>query len=430
MTRTRIVLLALALSAPFAVAQHWDIEQVDSAGWGASVDMRWHPDGRLFLCYSDTSGVIRLASKDSVWSYENLPQWRPTRSGSQAFDIDLRGDIGVSYIGTDNLYWYALKTDTGWADIQTPFNAGPYYPSLTSLDTSGAPAICVQHGDAYLLARMRDTAWVTYALADGFSGWTNDFDCSALGSMDDVVWGVFRYTGTFPIEGAYFCSLNRFQARDSDVSVVQIASAVGWIPAASGCVDARDSVHSCYYNHGELYLDQTAIDTTRAERTAVKFDSLDRPQIAYTRRDSGLMYRCRTPEVWHVFDLHTGGVTALSLIIGESAQPLIAYTTSEGVFLLHGVDVVGQSEEQGQPMASGSRLTASVVRNVLLLPEASSLKPQAAGWLLDAAGCRALDLRPGANDVGGLSPGVYFVREAQAQAQVQTQAVRKVVITR
>jgi hypothetical protein len=34
-----------------------------------------------------------------------------------------------------------------------------------------------------------------------------------------------------------------------------------------------------------------------------------------------------------------------------------------------------------------------------------------------------LELKPGANDVRALAPGVYFVREAQAQAQ----AVRKIV---
>ncbi len=44
--------------------------------------------------------------------------------------------------------------------------------------------------------------------------------------------------------------------------------------------------------------------------------------------------------------------------------------------------------------------------------------------LLDAAGRKVMELRPGTNDVGHLSPGVYFVREAHAQA------VRRVVITR
>ena len=44
--------------------------------------------------------------------------------------------------------------------------------------------------------------------------------------------------------------------------------------------------------------------------------------------------------------------------------------------------------------------------------------------LLDVSGRRVLNLQPGANDVRALAPGVYFVREAQAQA------VRKIVITR
>ena len=90
-----------------------------------------------------------------------------------------------------------------------------------------------------------------------------------------------------------------------------------------------------------MYLDKTAIDTVSVGRTSVKFDSLGQPQIAYVRSDGGLMFRCRSPGVWHVFDLQTEGVTALNLIIGENSQPLIAYTTSEGVFLARGVDVVG-----------------------------------------------------------------------------------------
>ena len=83
------------LLSAFSFAQHWDIEQVGSAGWGAGVQMRWHPDGRLFLCYSDTSGVTRLAPKDSTWSYEDLPQWRPAYPGTQAFGVDRRGTNGA-----------------------------------------------------------------------------------------------------------------------------------------------------------------------------------------------------------------------------------------------------------------------------------------------------------------------------------------------
>jgi len=57
---------------------------------------------------------------------------------------------------------------------------------------------------------------------------------------------------------------------------------------------------------------------------------------------------------------------------------------------------------------------ASIVRGVLTLPRASSDKPQATS-LLDAAGRKVADLAPGANDVRGLAPGVYFVSYAARQ---------------
>jgi hypothetical protein len=280
----------------------------------------------------------------------------------------------------------------------------------------------VQVDDAYLLARLRDTTWVTNNLANGYSGFTNDFDCSAIGSTPDgAVWGVFRYGYSFPRTFVYGSSLNRFRS-DSQVTVVTIASVVeGGIGAASGCVDGQDSVHSCYELYAGLYLDEEEIDTTTAYQTSIRFDSLGRPQIAYVAANGGLLYRYRDAGVWHIFDLRIGGVTALGLMIGENLQPIIAYTTSAGVFLAHGVDVAGQSEEQREPTVYGSPLTASVTRNVLRVPVSPFTIHTS---LFDMAGRRVADLRPGPNDVSGLSPGVYFVKEAQAQA------VRKVVITR
>ena len=414
----------LALLVAPAMAGHWDVEKVDSAGWGAAVDMRWHPDGRLFLCYSDTSGIIRLASKDSIWSYEELPQWRPVLPGTQAFDIDRRGNIGVSYVGTDYQGWYVLRADTGWVDIQTPFY--PFFPPLTTFDTAGAPAITVQTGDAYALARFWDAAWVTCILKIGDPSWHPWFGGCALGSGNDgVIWGVFWYSYSWPKLDVDGMDLFSFHLRDTVVTVNPIAggyfSAIG---AASGCVDRQGSVHSCYRykpmsGSGAFYLDQTQIDTVLVHFTTVEFDALDRPQVAYVPWEGGLLYRYLDAGVWHIFDLQTTGVTALSLIIGENLQPLIAYTTSDGVFLAHGIGVTGQSEEQRGPNVVGSGLIATVARNVLLLPISFSSTHTS---LFDTNGRRVADLRSGPNDVSRLVPGVYFVREAQA--------VRKVVITR
>jgi hypothetical protein len=74
---------------------------------------------------------------------------------------------------------------------------------------------------------------------------------------------------------------------------------------------------------------------------------------------------------------------------------------------------------------------ASVVRGVLWLgagttPQlgASDALGLSRAVLLDAAGRTVMELRTGANDVRRLSPGVYFVRDAQAQA------VRRVLVVR
>jgi len=80
-------------------------------------------------------------------------------------------------------------------------------------------------------------------------------------------------------------------------------------------------------------------------------------------------------------------------------------------------------EESAVPQVEMTKPLPTVVRNVLFLPEASSRRPQAAG-LLDACGREVLDLHPGANDLRHLPAGVYFVREAQAEA------IYRVVVTR
>jgi photosystem II stability/assembly factor-like uncharacterized protein len=72
----------------------------------------------------------------------------------------------------------------------------------------------------------------------------------------------------------------------------------------------------------------------------------------------------------------------------------------------------------------------TIVRGVLLLP-ATGVERSASGVLLDASGRRVLDLRPGANDVTRLAPGVYFVRIGSSRSQgVARSSVQKVLVTR
>jgi hypothetical protein len=86
-------------------------------------------------------------------------------------------------------------------------------------------------------------------------------------------------------------------------------------------------------------------------------------------------------------------------------------------------------EEEAKRPAVRTKTLQTIIRGVLFLPEASNHKPQAAS-LLDINGRKVLDLRPGANDVRALAPGVYFVREQLQAASLKPQAVHKVVLTR
>jgi len=88
----------------------------------------------------------------------------------------------------------------------------------------------------------------------------------------------------------------------------------------------------------------------------------------------------------------------------------------------------GVAEGQTSKQQLGFHQGITIVRGALFLPEVSDIKREASSSLLDISGRKVLDLHPGANDVRALSPGVYFVREAYAQAQ--SKAVRKVVLMR
>jgi hypothetical protein len=86
----------------------------------------------------------------------------------------------------------------------------------------------------------------------------------------------------------------------------------------------------------------------------------------------------------------------------------------------------GIAEAPNKGVQTANRLP-TIVRGVLFLPDASSRKPHAAS-LLDISGRRVMDLRPGANDVPGIAPGVYFVRAVSRE--LSAAGCQKVVVTR
>jgi hypothetical protein len=91
--------------------------------------------------------------------------------------------------------------------------------------------------------------------------------------------------------------------------------------------------------------------------------------------------------------------------------------------------------EQRRPQASSRASLATVVRRVLFLPrdmtETSDVSDRVPTHvLLDISGRRVMNLTPGANDVLGLAPGVYFVHSEPSAVSRQPPAVTKVMVTR
>jgi hypothetical protein len=75
-----------------------------------------------------------------------------------------------------------------------------------------------------------------------------------------------------------------------------------------------------------------------------------------------------------------------------------------------------------------ARANPTVVHEMLWLPPASSVKHGASCTLLDISGRKVLDLKPGANDVRKLAPGVYFVLAEPQATGHKPQTVRKIVL--
>jgi len=141
-------------------------------------------------------------------------------------------------------------------------------------------------------------------------------------------------------------------------------------------------------------------------------------------------------EVWH----HTGAWNGISTWIGFCQADNTGAVVLCNMSWVHGsiLGVIGPAlldwaagiEEGPCPPVTGSRPAATLVRNVLFLPQTPSDKPQATS-LLDVAGRSVMDLHPGANDVSGLAPGVYFVRAQDSRMLgFKDSRVAKVIVTR
>ncbi len=116
--------------------------------------------------------------------------------------------------------------------------------------------------------------------------------------------------------------------------------------------------------------------------------------------------------------------SALGVAVAGSYAYVADYTAGLQIIQFYG----GGIEETPHRLTGTAEADAvTVVRGVLILPP--SLRT-ANSSLLSIDGRKVLDLRPGANDVSSLAPGVYFVRSEPSAVGRQPSAVTKVVVAR
>ena len=98
----------------------------------------------------------------------------------------------------------------------------------------------------------------------------------------------------------------------------------------------------------------------------------------------------------------------------------------DSVYVLR--DTMPGIEESHEPQAASSKSMATVVRGVLVLQGDRTQNTGHRAELLDISGRKVKELRPGANNVSGLAPGVYFVRAVSRELSAVN--CHKVVIAR
>jgi len=111
---------------------------------------------------------------------------------------------------------------------------------------------------------------------------------------------------------------------------------------------------------------------------------------------------------------------------GDSDLDMITCDYYGSVFLRRNITPAGAEETMNDERET-MNVTATFVHGILNLQSAiDNLQSEIA--LLDASGRKVLSLRPGANDVSHLAPGVYCVLEQPQPAGQKPQPIRKVIL--
>ena len=423
------VIATIALAVAICHAGYWEFEQVDSGSLGSYVAVDKMSDGTIWLAYVNRDSAIRLAHKETVWEYEDLdtamvspgfPSWQSWPPFS--FDVG-PGDV-VGVVGLGRL---AEFSDSGWSSEQLPM---PMTDMAFNYDSASHPSLTFK--DSLwrgCLGLKTDSSWDTDVvyIPDGNTmwysltrpAWRRSGNCALI---EADVWSMGGLIDGYGVS---------FKRRDNGVwtDFGGVGGLDGGGYGFAALADSSDSIHTFWsaadnYFTNKLVCDDVVLDSYTSIGAACLDDS-DRVQCAWVIGDVLKYALANEPTI----EVGSGSIEWCDITTDALSQPVIAYCTSDGsIYVTHGFDVAGLSSKPKGTAIHLQRSGPSIVRGALFLPD-SPLTTSSS--LISIDGRKVTDLRPGTNDISGIAPGVYFVREAQTQAaSSKPQAVRKIVISR
>jgi len=398
--------VSVLLLAALAFGHTWVVEQVDStAASGSPVELVKASDGSLWTCYQTDSGFVRVACLgDSGWSMTDVVPgdleglWRPSMAASPHGELCL----SCRTQSPDSGWLYRLIGDT-WHAEPYPFIT-PRLCGSIAYDTAGRLHTAFnQSGSDFWAGHETDSGW-TAGLAVSLFGtgsYVLDLACFTVAADGGPWYFAYLYWWWSQIVWGEETALMHFSGDTWDT--VWDKSGQG-MPIPLALVPHSDSVGWVSVGNGVLLCDSETVDSVSENSVAgLTYTIEDVPLVTWVPRYSSAapVFAFKTDR-WRTENIPgPDGVGGIDVEVGENGQVFIVYSTEDsGLWCARGTDVVGVEEGHKLP-ASSRRLAATIIRS---LP--------AGAVAFDAMGRRVVTPRS----------GVFFVREAQAQA------VRKVVV--
>jgi hypothetical protein len=365
--------------------------------------------------------IIHAAAGPAVYFGDGAGGFTPGDSGLLQTDYGLTG-ISPGDVDSDGGADVAFANDNGGVEVRVYNDSTRQWVNFSgSLPTTGdfeATQLCDMNADGFLDVCASGGGHTKVWLGDGQGNWTEaadittpDGSCEALRTGADFDHNGYPDLAFVAREGSWPSDYNRAHAF-KEASAAESLTIFPVFPRggekfANGSVQFID------------WWSATQVPESTRLRLELSITGRSGPwqQIADSLPNAGRFQ-------WLVPDSIKSGDCFIRYTVsrpGGSVGGLTPHAFAIG-------DTMPGVQESRKPQAASRKLRASIVRGVLNLRSAV-YNLQSEITLMDAAGRKVLDLKPGANDVRALVPGVYFVRGEERGAG-DIGPISKVVVTR